>query len=161
MFNVNFSVFNGYGYHVKMADFGDHMIVGAPGTYLEKLEAGMHSSNFVRNVTLYSTHNSTPGNHAPFRTSQFDPNGSVNSSSASTTYPYSTTYPRTPLALLSAQIGQVRIMKCTPDVSWGAGAVSQMGNIVHGYDAGVVKIDTFNNNQTDSFSDSMILANPS
>ena len=42
-------------------------------------------------------------------------------------------------------------MKCTPDVSWGAGAVSQMGNIVYGYDAGVVKIDTFNNNQDDSF----------
>ena len=39
-------------------------------------------------------------------------------------------------------------MKCTPDVSWGApNAVSQMGNLyVHGYDAGVVKIDTFNNN---------------
>jgi hypothetical protein len=145
------SVFNGYGYHVKMADFGDHMIVGAPGTYLEKLEAGMHSSNFVRNVTLYSTHNSTPGNHAPFRTSQFDPNGSVNGSTGATTFPYSTTYPRTPLALLSAQIGQVRIMKCTPDVSWGAGAVSQMGNIVYGYDAGVVKIDSFDNNSNDSF----------
>ena len=146
------SIFNGYGYHVKMSDFGDHMVVGAPGTYLEKLENTFHSSNFVRNVTLYSTHNSIPGNHAPFRTGQFDPNGSVNSWPASTTYPYSTTYPRTPLALISPQIGQVRIMKCTPDTSWGAtNAVSQMGNIIPGYDAGIVKIDTFNNNQDDSF----------
>ena len=137
------SAYNGYGYHVRMADFGDHMVVGAPGTYLENLENSFHSSNFSKNVTHYSTHNSTPGSHAPFRTGQYNPSqfGLPNNA-----------YPRTPLAILTAQIGQVRIMKCTPDVSWGTtNAVSQMGNVIPGYDEGVVKIDTFNNSQQDSF----------
>ena len=37
--------YNGYGYHVKMADFGDHMIVGAPGTHLKYLNSYMHSGS--------------------------------------------------------------------------------------------------------------------
>lgn len=35
--------FNGYGYSVKMSGFGDHIIVGAPGTELAEIQCSVHA----------------------------------------------------------------------------------------------------------------------
>jgi hypothetical protein len=46
--NVNewltlFSKFNGYGYSVKMSGFGEHIIVGAPGTEIAEIQSTQHA----------------------------------------------------------------------------------------------------------------------
>ena len=38
-----FSKFNGYGYSVKMSGFGEHIIVGAPGTEIAEIQSTQHA----------------------------------------------------------------------------------------------------------------------
>ena len=38
-----FSKFNGYGYSVKMSGFGEHIIVGAPGTEIAEIQSSFHA----------------------------------------------------------------------------------------------------------------------
>ena len=149
--NINLnSDYNGYGYHVKMADFGDHMVVGAPGTHLKNLNASMHSgsANYdIMNFALGDPSNSG-GSYHPHRAVRY-PTNQINAGFRAR---YTSGVPTDGFGFKTPQKGQVRIMKCTPDTSWGAtNAVSQMGNLILGYYANNVYVNTFDGNAKDSF----------
>lgn len=143
------SAYNGYGYHVKMADFGDHMIVGAPGTHLKYLNSNMHSGSGNYDIMCWALGAGLSGNYHPHRAMRY-PNWQIDSGFLARYNPPSNVY--SGFGFKTPQIGQVRIMQCTPGVSWGtSGAVTQLGNVIPGYDPGVAKVDTFNNNAADAY----------
>ncbi len=142
------SAYNGYGYHVKMADFGEHMIVGAPGTHVRYITPSMHNGSGSYDITCWALGANVSGNYHPHRATRY-PNWQINSGFLAR-YNYNT--PTDAFGFKTPQIGQVRIMQCTPGVSWGtSGAVTQLGNVVPGYDPGVAKVDTFNGNSADAY----------
>ena len=142
------SDYNGYGYHVRMADFGEHMIVGAPGTHLKYLNSNMHSGSGNYDIMCWAIGDNVSGNYNPHRAVRY-PNNQIDTVFLSR-YGYNT--PTDAFGFKTPQIGQVRIMQCTPGVSWGtSGAVTQMGNVIPGYDPGIAKVDTFNNNAADAY----------
>ena len=146
---LNYS-YNGYGYHVKMADFGDHMVVGAPGTHLKNLNASMHSGSANYDVMNFALGDPSVsgGSYHPHRAVRY-PTSQMNAGFVAR---YSSGVPTDGFGFKTPQKGQVRIMKCTPDTSWGAtNAVSQMGNLIPGYYANNVYVNTFNGNAKDSF----------
>ena len=166
------SSYNGYGYHVKMADFGDHMVVGAPGTHLRYLNSTMHSGGDNYDTMNFAIAGGGTGSYHPHRAKRYAEstidgyNVFVWYNGAPTGFwgrfyklhqtppvneQYST-HGQGSFGFKTPQIGQVRIMKCTPDTSWGTtNAVSQMGNLIPGYYDNNVYIDSFNRNQKDSF----------
>jgi len=150
------SDYNGYGYHVKMSDFGDHMVVGAPGTHISNLNSNMHSGTANYYTMCWAIGDAGAVNsYHPHRAVRYSTNSIINSSTTSATFiadRYSGGDPIGGFGFRTPQIGQVRIMKCTPDTSWSTpNAVTQMGNLIPGYDAGIVKVDTFDNNASSSF----------
>ena len=153
------SVYNGYGYHVKMADFGDHMIVGAPGTHLKNLNASMHSGSVNYDVMNFALGEAgaVSGSYHPHRAVRY-PNNQIDAIFLSRNDYWATTggIPIGGFGFKTPQIGQVRIMRGAPSgTSWGTSdpalQPTQMGSVISGYDAGIVKVDTFNNNASSSF----------
>ena len=153
------SVYNGFGYHVKMADFGDHMVVGAPGTHLKNLNASMHdgSANYdVMNFALGEA-GAVSGSYHPHRAVRY-PNNQIDSTFLSRNNSWAATggIPVGGFGFKTPQIGQVRVYRgALQGASWGtqdpALMPTRMGLTIPGYDAGVVKVDTFNNNASSSF----------
>jgi hypothetical protein len=144
------SDYNGYGYHVKMADFGDHMVVGAPGTHLKNLNAGMHSGSANYDVMNFALGDPSVsgGSYHPHRAVRYP----TNQMNAGFVARYPSGVPTNGFGFKTPQKGQVRIMQCTPNTSWGAtNAVSQMGNLIPGYYANNVYVNTFDGNAKDSF----------
>ena len=182
--------FNGYGYSVKMSGFGEHIVVGAPGTELIEIQSSVHGgtttagpvSHHLGEHMLSSTgphYSGTTSYSCNFQQGQLPSNATGTNISAS--HPYSAyqvgTYTptrgnngtglryadsngqyhqpnRSPYGVNSNipsanlvdgfihpnfQIGHIRILKCTPNGSWG-GSVTQIGSDIKG-----TNVDSRNN----------------